>query len=339
MKSFTQKDIDELDRAILSIYPQLGGGELTQLAKLFTGQRLLRALENVLRPTLGHTRRPMEKTEVRLAWTDKRPYALMKGEAAKVELADLAIYHFDTQLWKGGQRTLSRCLLLQAKAAKTSTQLSAPTACLNPPVPKANSTTGRELRLLSSWPEFDLYLGANSANPVASGLNVEARHLPAPHGWFIGTPFISPGVSNASAWPSPWMCAPAELGHPCDETLGSLLVRHLSWDQVSGMTKKSVGAGAPFDYNPKDLDATTPTCTDWNRLCVEIIRAVRRDVIPGHLTPGVNTSKLQHGVLYSFPVWPAVQYAMATINEYLYSRQRHGMPVLIIARVFDEREM
>lgn len=332
--TLTQNIADQLDTAIGRAYPTLGGGELTQLAKLFSGRHLLTELISVLQPAV---RQPNVSVTVQLAWIDKRPYALMDGEAHKVEIADAAFFSVDTVLTnKGGQHD-ARCLLLQAKAPSTKTQLNAPRVCLQPAKPKPDSTTGREFRLLSSWPKFDLFLGSNSSFPMASALTFPPSQTTPPMGWFIGSPFVQPSTAQMKAWPSPWMCAPAIQGHACDETLGSLLARHLSGGQSALMTTRPVDAGASFIYQPNDLAATIPHCVGWDRLCIELIRAARNQIVPPHLTHFVTTPGLQQNVVYSLPVWPALRFLTSHILEFYQRLRRRRMPILIVSRTFDER--
>lgn len=334
----TQSQANQIDSALHNIYPRLGGGELTQLAKLFGSNGILRTLRTVLNPppqSLGGNP-PRVSVTVQLAWIDKRPYALMTGEKHKVEIADTAVYFFNTIKSSTGSSTTARCLLLQAKAVKTVDQLSAPKVCLNPPKPKSNTTTERELKLLSKWPRFDMYLGSNSGTPLANNIQIPFSSSPSPMGWFMGTPMIKPSSSQVGTWVSPWMCAPADQDHACDETLGSLLCRHFSGGQSDNIIKRPVDAGAPFNYDPAFLNQSPPSSTDWNLLCIEMIRAVSGQIIPPHLTNGVRQNRSQLAVMYSFPVWPALKVLAATALNILMRFSKKRMPILIVSRVFDE---
>jgi hypothetical protein len=135
---------NDIDFAIWEIYRnQLGGGELTQLAKLFKANGLPQRLTDILSPTLArphpHYR---EELEIKLAWIDKRPLAKLKTETSRVELGDAAIFFFD--IFKVGQKFLynheARALVLQAKVAKEKRQIAQPVAPVNPSVPPGLST-------------------------------------------------------------------------------------------------------------------------------------------------------------------------------------------------------
>ncbi len=155
-------------------------------------------------------------------------------------------------------------------------------------------------------------------------------------GWFMGTPMIRPSSSQVSTWVSPWMCAPADQDHACDETLGSLLCRHFSGGQSHNIIKRPVDAGAPFNYNPAFLNRRAPSATNWDLLCIEMIRAVSGQIIPPHLTNGVRQNRSQLAVMYSFPVWPALKVLAATALNIFMRFSKKRMPILIVSRVFDE---
>lgn len=334
--SLTQADADRIDKSIEKIYPKLGGGELSQLAKLFKGG-FSKRLEQVLRHHVQSN--PRLTVEVSLAWIDKGPYALMTGETSRVELADTAVFFFDVVTWSSGTSIReARCLLLQAKAAKSDAQISAPSVCINPPNPSPGTTTQRELRLLSTWPQFDMYASSSrkEINPRASGLKVATQSGIPPHGWFMGTPRSNPKATQRAAWKSPWMCAPAKQSHACDETLGSLLARHLSGGQMPKEPPKAVVAGEPFTFNPADLSAHKPACIGWDRVCVEILRAVDGRDIPPHLTGGVARRRRQSTILHSLPVGPAVRMLFQEIADLLSWYLHRRMPVLIISKILED---
>jgi hypothetical protein len=338
--SLTQADADKIDQSIAKIYPKLGGGELSQLAKLFKGG-FSTGLMQVLRPHVVSNPGLTRSVDVSIAWIDKGPYALMTGETSRVELADTAVFYFDVVRWPGGTHIReSRCLLLQAKAAKTDAQIGAPSVCINPPNPSPGTTTQRELRLLSTWPEFDMYASSSpkEANPRVAGLKVTTQQsrTPPPHGWFMGTPRSNPNAAQKAAWRSAWMCAPAKPSHSCNETLGSLLARHLSGGQMPNEPQRSVAAGEPFAFTSGDLSAPVPSCTGWDRVCIEILRAVDGRDIPPHLTGGAATERRQSTTLHSLPIVPAVRMLFQEIADLISLYRHKRMPVLIVSQIADE---
>ncbi|WP_241123607.1 hypothetical protein [Achromobacter xylosoxidans] len=337
--SLSQLDADQIDQAMIRLYPRLGGQELSQLAKLFDG-KFLQDLENLLKQRLPPNIADRQLS-VDIAWIDKRPYSLMQGETSRVELADAAFFYFDLLSWPT-HKTFRDCrgLLLQAKAAKTEDQLRSPSVCINPPLPKPNTTTDREFRLLSTWPIFDLYASSSPKDkyPLASNLQVEVpKSGPPPHGWFIATPGRRPNSTQKNAWRSPWMCAPAALSHPCVETLGSLIAGFLSDGAIPNKSTELPAAGAKFTFEPDELTTATPKSQGWDRVCLEILRAIDGKDIPPHLTGGSTTKRRQTINLNALPLFPAMYSVLQAIVDGCLRRANRRMPVLIVSHVIHER--
>lgn len=338
--ALTQQDATSLDAAIAAIYPlPLGGGELKQFALLFKYQSLVNALQNVLQPQLKQfpSRGFTEEVDVSVGWIDKRPYALMAGESNKGEIADGAIFSAHRFVYPGGSTIReARCLLLQAKAVKDQGQLQNPTVTLNPAVPNPNSSTGRELRLLSTWPVFDLYPHAASGSPLVSAvdLNLPANAVP-PHGWFIGTPGSSPTGVQLQTWTHPWLCGPAVGGAPCTESLGSLLARFFSGGQLPNVAPKPVDAGAAFSYQYSDF-LNPSSLAGYDRLCVEILRAIPGEFISDRWTGIPGVSKKQTATLFSNPFHLAMMSAYSAVRDSLQRLFYEKMPVLLVMRTSKE---
>lgn len=336
----TPQDASDLDVAIAALYPQpLGGGELKQFAKLFTGQPLVNALTNILQPYLTKNMRPgvREELEINVGWIDKRPYAFMAGASKKGEIADGAV--FSAHRWKHpGGCTIreARCILLQAKAIKDKLQLQNPTVSLNPAQPLPNSSTGRELRLMSTWPVFDFYPHAASKTPLVGGIDLQlAPGLAPPHGWFIGTPAVSPSVAQLQTWSQPWLCGPAVANAACTESLGSLLTRFFSGGQMPNVAPQPVDAGASFSYQYADI--TSPTqLRGFSRLCVEILRAIDTETISASWTNVVGVNKRQTQVLFSNPIQIVALTAYSLIRDAIQRLLFTKMPVLLVMRTSEE---
>jgi hypothetical protein len=241
---------DEIDAEIRDIYKgRLGGGELKQLAKLFRDAALPKRLKAVLTPTLAQTGSGYsERLDIKVAWIDKRPLAALEGRSWKVELGDAAVFFFDVLEYGGGKmnQRQSRALLLQAKAASQSRQMEKPSVPVNPPHPPPDNSTAHELELLSQWGKFDLYATSGNKEPAARGIAVKPKTLPPPYGWYMATPQRRPRRGERAAWASPWMCAPAVSGAPCDLSLGKLLAAFLSsaGTTAGGSAIPAVGAAS-----------------------------------------------------------------------------------------------
>ena len=326
----------EINSQIREIYrPHLGGSELRQLAKLFKRGGLLTRLKNVLSPTLSPRRpRYREDLEIRLAWIDKRPLAKLATNPRRVELGDAAIFFFDLFQTSGGNDyRQSRALMLQAKAAKETSQIARPVVPVNPTRPRATSSTARELELLSRWDRFDLYKTSGSRDPIVRGISAAPRKLPPANGWYMATLKRRPSNAERAAWKSPWMCAPAANGAPCAVTFGSLLLAFLTAFEVNGANFALPEVGADFKFDPQYL--LTPRGDDWDRLCIEILRLCQQHRLPQSLFGArANRAIGTNVLLRSFPYIGGddspINLFFSWIRDLIFPRR---MPVLLIAIV------
>jgi hypothetical protein len=324
-----------IDLQIWDIYKRrLGGSELKQLARLFKGAGLLMRLNDVLsrtlRPPTPHYR---EDLEIRLAWIDKRPLAKIPTNPRRVELGDAAIFFFDLFQVAGTNRyRQSRALILQAKAAKEKSQVAQPTVPVNPTKPRPTSSTARELELLSRWDRFDLYKTSGSRDPIVCGISVGPTKFPPANGWYMATPKRRPADTERAAWKSPWMCAPATDGAPCDVTFGNLLLAFLTASPLNGVNSSLPEVGADFKFDPHYLSA--PRGNDWERLCMEILRLCPQSSLPKSLFGGsLAGGAVVRTVLRSLPYigdgsGPAG--LLLWIRDLFFPRR---MPVLLIALI------
>jgi hypothetical protein len=309
----------------------LGGGELTQLAKLFKAKGLPKHLADILSPTLAPPLpRYREELEIKLAWIDKRPLAKLKNETSRVELGDAAIFFFD--IAKVGQRYLynreARALLLQAKVAKEKRQIAQPVVPVNPSVPPTSSSTARELALMSSWAQFDLYAASGSTEPVVRNISVAQAKRPPPNGWYMATPKIQPDARDAAAWTSPWMCAPSASGSRCTVTFGSLLWHFLTASTFTNRTIRLPEAGVNFNFDPQYL--ANPSGNGWDRLCIEILRLCRRNNLPRSLFGGPTRTAVITSVVRSLPYLGGDNWLGDLIRWLRDLIAPHGMPILLI---------
>jgi hypothetical protein len=327
---------DDIDAAIWEIYRGgLGGGELTQLAKLFKAKGLPKRLADVLAPSFPPPApHYSEELEIKLAWIDKRPLALLKTETSRVELGDAAIFFFDVHRTK--YQTYyreARALVLQAKVAKEKRQIAQPEVPVNPSTPPVSSSTARELVLLSNWEQFDLYATSGSQRPIARNISVAPAKRPPANGWYMATPKIQPIARDALAWTSPWMCAPSAGGSPCVVTFGSLLWHFLTASAFPDTALPE--AGADFKFDPHAL--ALPSGNGWDRLCIEILRLCPDYNLPKYIfghsraRPAVITS-----VLRSFPCLGGDN-LLGDLFRWLRDLiAPRGMPVLLIGIIRNE---
>jgi hypothetical protein len=324
----------EIDSQIWDIYRhRLGGGELRQLAKLFERSALLARLEHVLIPTLPSPRPGYsQELEITLAWIDKRPLAKLASNPRRVELGDAAIFFFDLLHIPQTNRyncNGARALILQAKAAKETSQMAQPAVPVNPTRPRANTSTARELELLSKWEPFDLYKTSGSRDPIVRDISVAPRTFPPANGWYMATPKRRPRDAEEVAWKSPWMCAPAANGALCDVTIGNLLLAFLKGSTISGQKSALPKVGADFNFDPQYL--LRPSGDDWGRLCIEILRLCPQNRLPRSLFGPRQRSAVGTIVIRSFPY---VGGGNGFIDLVLWVRDLffpRRMPVLLVA--------
>jgi len=329
-----------IDAAIWKIYrSKLGGGELAQLAKLFARGELLKQLETILAPTLRHGRYYREELEIKLAWIDKRPLAKLANHSKRVELGDAAFFFFE-QLANHGVSIpqYGRALIMQAKVAKDMNQIASPSVPVNPVRPSPDSSTARELDLLSKWDTFDLYATSGSRDAIVTGISVAPASLPPAHGWYMATPRRHPAGSQASAWKSPWMCAPAEAGVACAFTLGEVLRSFFAFSYAAPMGNLPIEVGANIDPDPSNLQ--NPSGQGWERLGVELLRLCPKNQLPRSLFGNVaSRSAMGSSVVRSFPYLGLGGNGtglLSRIYQRLFGRR---MPVLVVVFIKTEGDL
>lgn len=330
----------EIDSEILEIYKQkLGGGELSQLAKLFKGKGLPDRLLTILRSTLRvPVRYYREELEIKLAWIDKRPLAKLANQPKRGELGDAAFFYFEILQHNGkASHQQARALIMQAKVAKEPKQIASPTVPVNPSNPSPNSSTAREIDLMSQWRTFDLYKTSRSRSAIVKGVSIAPQSRPPAHGWYMATPGKHPKGSQAKAWESPWMCGPAAMGAPCAVTLGELLRSFFTFDTVTAGCNALPEAGATFKFDPSYM--TTPVGNGWDRLCVEILRLCPNNQLPKSLFGNTGPrGAVITSVVRSFPYLgrgDGPPDCLSQITEWLWPRR---MPVLLVVMTKIEGE-
>jgi len=328
-----------IDTALWRIYgSKLHGGELSQLAKLFGKKGLPNELVGVLRPSLRHGPYYREELEIKLAWIDKRPLAELAAHSKRVELGDAAFFYFE-QLRHRSQvaHQFARALIVQAKVAKEENQIARPIVPVNPARPAADSSTARELDLLSRWDPFDLYATSASIDAMVTGIAIAPDPLPPAHAWYMATPKRHPKKAQTAIWKSPWMCGPAEYGAVCSFTLGALLRAFLTFAYPAPKGELPIEAGASFNFSVSELQK--PSGRGWDRLCIELLRLCPSNQFPRSLFGNLpDRSAVVSAVIRSLPYigggatgWGWLR----AIYEWLFP---HRMPVLLVVLIKTEGE-
>jgi hypothetical protein len=341
---------NQIDALIDGLYSgRGGGGELRQLAKLFS-RKFVRGLRSLLttqyqRPSTGSNPQYAFKEEVLvgLGYIDKIPVADfvppvldVKGNVVtqKTELGDAVFFFVDRRYQHGKWANfVARGLILQAKQASD--------AALPKQVPIVglsnvpNNSTAKELTLLSRWDTFNLHFTASSGDVLQSGYVVSQGGAVPPHGWFVGAPPRGP------AWSGPhWVAGPSQLGAQCDQSLGSLIHAVLvNQGDLGGIPNR---VGAKFKFAPARLHSKNDELVnfsvppDWGDLCHQLMLICNRYDWPANL-PNVGLRARGAGFkLHAFP-WEEL---FSGIRRFLRWRPgavpRGSMPVLLVQRTHGE---
>ncbi|MFT9440437.1 MAG: hypothetical protein ABF593_01545 [Acetobacter papayae] len=259
-------------------------GELRQLSKLFDAPFLDDLHKSMMRRVFS-AGASMANLSVELGYIDKMPYA-KPGVAAKREIGDAIIFGIEEIVSPSGVIISSnaRAVVLQAKIATSKMQLSAPTVPIQPNTP--NSSTRKELDLLSNWPPFKLYERSRSSGPYIPHIFDLAGHKssPFPFGWYLVAPRTNspPNPPLHSVWPSWWMLGGAILGQSCDTQFGDFLRTFLQGNKlptIRGLLE--VGAS----YKPK---GSAGIATDWDVLCQTIYDLVCKNTPSQTVFTGIS---------------------------------------------------
>lgn len=194
----------DIDKLISSIYTKDKYSELEALSKLFN-KDFLERFEELLNRNCRNEEYFRESYKLSYGWIDKIPLAKYTSPTkninnitieGKTELGDIIFIFTHTNkdnTGKSSDRIFdTRASLVQAKIAKK--------AFLLTPIAKMSRTicsTSKELKLLSDWPEFDLYKTSNSSNPVLRKLNLDIKEQNRKFSgyfsknWYFGNPQIN----------------------------------------------------------------------------------------------------------------------------------------------------
>jgi len=248
----TQKEqIIEIDNLIEQQYTDRDYNELQALSKLFN-ESFLTDLEAILNINSRSETNYKDRFEISCGWIDKIPLAKFVNPVkdingniitGKTELGDLLlIYSYNKKsINKSGDIIIpeKRAVILQAKIA-------------NKPVPfipigqiltNRVNPTSKELALLSSWPEFDLYKTSRAKKPILNNIKLDSSEANAK---FIGY------------FRKKWSVGKPINKEACEASIGSLIV-----DMIAGYE------GQAFDISSlKDWDTLIKTileiCGDYN---------------------------------------------------------------------------
>lgn len=268
-------------------------GELAQLAKLFDAKfiaNLAKTFSTNAPPSKNATR----QFEISFGWIDKRPLAEFTSSnvvdhngnpvTEKVELGDLALIHVEEQGFLANgkfktQSTLAYSALIQAKKSATTSLPMVPVG-----YGKAkNNSTAKELVLLSSWPEFNLYATSGNHSSILQNVKLAGPHAKK-YGWYMACP------PTAKSWRSRWMCASATLSDLCDVSFGELLEAFVLRSKV-----KNMHVGEVFTPSNPGINSST----QWDSVSNAILSLCKKYRLPNHLFSSTPSSVVNSGKILS----------------------------------------
>lgn len=302
-----------IDKAVKALYGSKKYGELSSLYKLFD-ETVSDAIASELSDKLNlcNSTRAFDKIYVDLQWIDKIPLASfvtpqkdLNGHKIinKTEIGDLFIQYRHTNAYPidGNEEVHSYChraLVVQAKLASVE-KPKVPIGYVNR---KCVNSTTKELKLLESWPTFDLYETSRSSQPLARGLSVKLDDVPFS---FYG------GFSNQS---KSWFFGKAKYTELCNKSFSDIIVELANND-----------AGKDVDHDSAWETITSEiTKTCQNR---KMPPSIARRIESRHKSKGIN-----EGVLYSFPA-PLVYIFQRIWDKFLSMFRGKKMLVVTIDRV------
>lgn len=231
--------------------------ELGRLAAMFSEHSLLEMRKAFNKTdTSGHS-----DYQVAFGWIDKRPYAELSGQGARVELGDLAIIALSRVTCRGKPpRNFSgRCALMQAKLQDLGVSNS-----LDVLFGKTDASSQNQLQLLSNWGCFDLFRHSVGGQKIGSFSLAPEQES---HGWFMANHRDSTQASQEGA---AWLCGPPNLGASCKSTIGEVIASVASFDP-------HLSIGHPCTLTPKLRGKSS----DWDKLVALLIRECVREELPG----------------------------------------------------------
>lgn len=267
-------------------HPYKAEGELKQLSRLFSAQ-YLRDLHAELMSKALKAGTISAYLSVELGYIDKMPFAKSTFLPKKTELGDVILVGLEKTVNAAGSpiSSTARAVLLQAKVTDRYAQQSNPRVPIAQNIP--GTSTHNELELLSSWPLFDLHERSNSKTSSLSNINLSAGRLP-PHSfaWYLAAPRLRSQVKPSihAAWPSWWMLGAAINFESCKAKFGDFLRAFLQGGQLS-TSLGNLEVGASFD----PVFTPTGSSNEWDKLCREIIRLVKKNPAPSSIFGSVAT--------------------------------------------------
>lgn len=264
----------QIDQLLSEQYSASKYSELGAVSKFFK-QSFLEKLEKILNSDCVETPQFSERYQVRFGWIDKIPLAEFCNEVrnyhnkeikTKVELGDVMFVYnktFKNKTTREEKKLDSRAIIVQAKLASKEN----PKVPIARMIPNKVCSTSKELALLSSWPEFNLYQTSRSNKTLLDNINLDKN---------------MPNRKFAGYHNKKWYFGNPNYEETCNTSFGQFLL---------AFTKKEEGE----KYN----EVLT---TDWDRLIAQIIKVCNDYSLPYSLFGKKRKRIIGTNHLYSTPL-------------------------------------
>lgn len=267
--------VTEINELISSLYNKNKYSELEALSKLFN-KEFLRRLERLLNRSCRNEEYFRESYKISYGWIDKIPLAKYTNPTSninnitiegKTELGDIIFIYTHTNKDNTG-KSLNR--IFDTRASLVQTKIAKKAFPVTPIVKmsKRICSTSKELKLLSDWPEFDLYKTSKSSIPELRKLNLDIKERNRKFSgyfsknWYFGNP---------------------QINSICDKTFGKFIV-----DLINGIE------GQSFENKSNT--------TDWNRLVNKIISICGEYNLPPYIKGIRKPRFFDLNYFYSTPI-------------------------------------
>jgi len=259
------EQIQAIDQLIKNQYAFKNYGELQALSKLFD-TKFLNDLETILNVNSRIQKSYKDRFEISCGWIDKIPLAQftnpildINGNSikGKMELGDLLLIYTHNRVNIKSKETKfysaeNRATIVQAKIADKAL----PEVPIGKMPTRYVSSTSKELALLSSWPEFDLYQTSRSKLPILTKIQLDST---------------KPNAKFAGYFSKNWYVGKPVYKDICNDSFGSLIV---------GMIKGNEG---------QEFDVTKTS--NWDKLIETLVSICGKYQLPNFVFGGSKGSR------------------------------------------------
>jgi hypothetical protein len=298
--------IQQINQLISGLYSDNNYTELKALSLLIS-KRFISGLENILNSKAINIASYNEEYKVSLGWIDKCPYAQFINKTKdhweiditnkRVEIGDLLIIFSSNEITH--KRVQMRASIIQTKISKKIPLFEVPIDTLS----ENNCTsTSKQLALLSSWPEFDLYKAARSNSTLLSHLKVLSSNQNSKFS----------GYHNKA-----WYCGDPQFGDQCSISLGDHFYNILH--NIDGTV----------------FDPSSPK-SDWDKLITTMMDLCETYTLPPSQYGITDSKKMVHNFLLFNNISRTAKYRNRfTITNWRCTKR---YPIIMIDKVMKEGE-